>query len=253
MSIVAIANQAGSAGKTTTAVTLAALLAETGRTVRLVDLDAQANASHWLTADQIELTIGDVLLRGTSLDKATTSTALAGLDLVPATASLDDAAVQLGRTTGGEQRLRLALESSAAYDVTLIDCPGSLGVLTVAAFVAAGRDVVTVTTPTLKELAGIPKVADTITDVADAYNPKLRLAAIVPCAVPAPAAGAMYAEAMQLVTDTYPDLTTPAARRSVRVPEAYAQQRVLHQHDPHGGVTQDYRTILDDLTKRGLW
>ena len=85
---------------------------------------------------------------------------------------MDAAASDLGRVTGGEQRLRLALSDVSDADVVLIDCPGALSVVTVAAMVAA-TSVLTVTAPTAKELAGVPRLEDTIAEVQQAYNPGL--------------------------------------------------------------------------------
>lgn len=251
MSTISIANQAGSAGKTTTAVTLAALLAGNGLEVLLIDLDAQANASFWLgVADPEGPTSGDVLVRRVPLAEAIVATAVPGLRLVPSTPALDSDAVELGRALGGEQRLRLALESCAPPDVTLIDCPGSLSILTVAALVA-GDAVVTVAQPTVKELAGLPRLEATVEDVRAAYNPKLTLAAVIPCIVPPPSSGSLYSEALVLLRDSYGDQVTPPIRRSVRIPEAYSRQVPLTAHAPREPVTEDYRTVLAHLTSRG--
>jgi chromosome partitioning protein len=251
MSTLSIANQAGSAGKSTTAVTLAALLAELGYSVRLIDLDAQSNASYHLGISQPALTSGDVLLNRATLAEAEIQTSVPGLTLVPASPQLDNDAVELARTLGGEQRLRLALEAANVVDVTIIDCPGALSVLTIAALVASDF-AITVTQPTIKELEGIPKMEQTIADVSGAYNPKLRLGAIVPCIVPPATAGGLYGEAMQLLTDNYGELITPGARRSVRVPEAYSHQTPLTIHAPREPITDDYRAIAKALQDKGL-
>lgn len=251
MSTLAVANQAGSAGKTTTVINVGALLAEAGKRVRIVDLDGQANATYALGRSGPARTTGDVLLRRSTLDAATVTTDVDRLTLVPTTNSLDDDAVELGRTLAGEQRLRLALEAAEPVDVTIIDCPGALSVLTVAALVAADA-VITCTQPTVKELEGIPKLEGTIADVAAAYNPTLRLGAIVPCIVPPAGAGALYAEAMQLLHETHNGTVTPSVRRSVRIPEAYSQQQPLSVHAPHEPVTEDYRQVVAALSERGL-
>lgn len=251
MSIISVANQAGSAGKTTTAITLAALLAADGRRVRVIDLDAQSNASYWLGVTGASSVSADVLLGRSDLADVEVETGIEGLTLLPSTGRLDDDAVELARTLGGEQRLRIALEAASPVDVTFIDCPGSLSVLTIAALVASDY-ALTVTQPTIKELEGIPKMEQTVRDVAAAYNPKLRLGAVVPCIVPGANAGSVYGEALRLLTDNYQALVTPSARRSARIPEAYSQQRPLPVHAPREPVTQDYRDILADIEAKGL-
>ncbi|NHC44484.1 ParA family protein [Motilibacter aurantiacus] len=257
MITVAIANQAGSAGKTTSAVTLAALLAQGGHEVLLLDSDGQANATTWLGVDEPAATLGDVLLRrrGLTLVDAAVETDVPRLRLVPADDRLDADAVELARSLGGEQRLRQALEAmaeqQAAADVTIIDCPGALSIFTIAALVAADS-VITVAQPTVKELAGVPKLEGTVEDVRSAYNPKLSLAGVIPCNVPPTGAGVLYAQALALLAENYGDIVTPAVRRSVRVPEAYAQQRPLPVHSPREAVTEDYRAVLDALARAGV-
>ena len=252
ITVVPVANQAGSAGKTTTVVTLAALLAEAGRRVLVVDLDGQANATAWLgvNPDTVTTTAGDVMLRRRDLADAVVPTNTPGVRLVPSSPEMDAAAVELSRVTGGEQRLRLALVDVTDVDVVLLDCPGALSVVTIAAMVAATA-VVTVTAPTAKELAGVPRLEETVAEVAEAYNPQLMLAGIVPCIVPSNA-GALYAEALAMLTDAYPGITTPSVRRSVRAPEAYAQEVPLPAHAPREPVTDDYRAVLGYLQGKGV-
>lgn len=253
ITVVPVANQAGSAGKTTTVVTLAALLAEQGRRVLVVDLDAQANATTWLGVDPhtVTTTAGDVMLRRRDLTDAIVPTNTSGIRLVPSSPEMDGAAVELSRVTGGEQRLRLALSGLADIDVVLVDCPGSLSVLTVAGLVAA-TDLLTVTTPSAKELAGVPRLEETVAEVAEAYNPGLTLAGIVPCMVPPRSGGALYVEALDMLLEAYPEITTPTVRRSVRAPEAYAQASPLPAHSPREPVTQDYRDVLAHLQGQGV-
>ena len=135
--------------------------------------------------------------------------------------------------------------------MTIIDCPASLGILTASALIAADA-VVTVALPTVKELAGVPKIEATVGDVRDAYRPELRLAAVIPCSVPPASAGALYSQALDLLRETFGDLVTHPVRRSVRVPEAYAHATPLPLHAPRDAVTADYRAVLRDLTDRGV-
>ena len=252
MRTIAIANQAGSAGKTTTAVTLAGLLSAEGQRVLVVDADAQANASSWLGVEDASCSLGEVLLRQALVDEAVAATTVKGLALVPASERLDGQAVELARALGGEQRLRVALGALPERpDVVLIDCPGAMSILTVSALVAADV-VVTVAQPTIKELAGVPRIEATIREVADAYRPGLTLGAVVPCNVPPATAGAVYAQALALLQEEYGDLVTPPVRRTARVPEAYAQAAPLHVHAPREAVTDDYRAVLGHLRAAGV-
>lgn len=251
--IIAIANAAGSAGKSSTTVNLAALLARRGKAVIVADADAQATATGWLgvdTANVVGRDIGALLLRRITPVEALTDTNTDGVRLVPSTRSLDADLVQLATAPAREQRLRLALEQLHDHaDVILIDCPGQVSMMTVSALVAA-TSVVTVTQPTAKEINGIPELENVITEVAEAYRPGLRLAGIVPCIVPPATAGRLYQDALQVLDDTWPGLITPPVRRTTRVPEAHAANTPLPVHAPRDPVTADYEAVLDWLTTR---
>lgn len=252
--VVPVANMAGSAGKTTTAVTLAALLAESGREVLLVDVDAQSNATSWLgiDPDDVEISSGDVLLKRARLEEAIVETSTPRLRLVPATPGLDGDAIALLSETGREMRLKLALRACPDdVDVVIIDCPGSMSVLTVSALVVA-TSVVTVTAPSSKELEGIPKLEALIEEVAEAYNPDLELGAIVPCIVPPATAGRLYTDALAALQEAYGDLVTPTVRKTVRAPEAMSHHETLPAYAPRDPVTEDYRAVLAALEKGGV-
>ncbi|MBU2698908.1 ParA family protein [Pimelobacter sp. 30-1] len=253
MTTIATANAGGSAGKTTTVVATAALLARAGHEVKVIDLDGQHNCSTILGYDQPTTpTIGDVLQGRATLDQATVPTGIPGLSLVPSTRELDAEALQLSGAIGGEQRLRQALEASATpADVTLIDCPGSIGILTIAALVAADA-VITVATPSIKEISGIPPLQQTVLEVATAYNPKLQLAAVIPTVVPSASRGAAYAQALDLLRETFGDMVSPPVRQAVAVVEAYSHQMPVTEYAPQEGVSADYRDVLGFLQDRGV-
>lgn len=252
MTVIAIANGAGSAGKTTTATALAALAAADGQRVRLIDLDPQGNATRWVGAADPAATIADVLTAGTPIADVEVAAAVEGLTVVPAHPDqMAGIEPTLSRTIGAEQRLRIAIEAAPAVDLTVIDCPGSLGLLTLTGLVAA-ETVITVVLPTLKELAGLPRIDELVTQVRSAYRPKLELAGIVPCMVPAGNAGHLYQDAMDLVREQWGDKVTPEIRRTVKVPQSYAAAQPLPVYDPAGNATDDYRAVLAWLDARGL-
>ncbi len=254
MRTIAIGNAAGSAGKTTSAVTLAALVAQTGRRVLLVDADAQGTATHWcgVTVGEGQKTIAELLLGTAAMGDVIVATAVEGLSLVPAAADLEPTIVEIERKRGAELRLRNALDGYADADIMIIDCPGAVSTLTVSALVVADA-AITVTQPTVKEIQGIGRYADTVADVADLYrNGDLALRAIIPCIVPPRTAGQLYTDGLQLLTDTWPDLVTPTIRRTVRVPESHAHGTPLPVWDPSGDVTGDYRAVLAWLSERDV-
>ncbi|MDR1213739.1 MAG: ParA family protein [Propionibacteriaceae bacterium] len=251
---VAVGNAAGSAGKSTSVVALAALLGLAGRKVVVLDADAQASATVGLGVEPSEcrVTVGDVLLRRATLTEALVETVVPGVRLVPASRGLDGHVQQLTGQRAAEQRLRLALIDVDA-DIVLIDCPGSMSVVTVAALVAA--DVaVTVAFPTSKEIDGIAEFMSLVKEVAEAYG-EMECAAVIPCAVPARNRGGLYVAAMALLDaegQAWSGLLTPQVRQSVKVPEAFANRLPLPVAFPQEAVTADYRLVLDDLRRRGV-
>lgn len=251
--VLAIVNDAGSAGKSTSVVSMAASLAARGRTVLVVDLDPQANATFWLGVDPETVTrnAGDVLLRQVTFEDAVLPTNTAGVTLLPGSVALRQQRVELGKVPGGEQRLRKALKASSA-EVVLIDCQAGAGEFFPFAAMVAATGVVTVTFPATKELEGIPRVEAMIQDVADAYERELPLSAIIPCNVPSINRGNLYRDAMTMLRDSYGDLVTPEVRQSVTAATAYAQCEPLLTHAPSAGVTQDYEAVVDYLIARGV-
>jgi chromosome partitioning protein len=253
MTILAIANRAGSAGKTTSAVTLAALLAAAGTQVRLLDLDAQGNASHWLGHTHAAApTIRDVLLGSDTIDDVERVVAgLPTLTVVPADpATMEGVETELGKKLGGEQAVRRALAQAGDVEHTIIDCPGSLGVLTIAALIAADI-AITVFAPTEKEAGGVSRFETTVAEVAVAYDkPSLRLGAVLPCIVPA--AGALYSQVLDSLRAGYGELVTPPIRRTVRIPESYSAQQPPNVFAPSERVVQDYRDVLAHLAATGV-
>lgn len=247
----AVANEAGSAGKSTSTVNVGAELAKRGRAVRVIDMDPQGNASHNLGVTNPEVTMADVLLGRASIEEAEVQTKIEGLTLVPATPDLHPAAIELTTMLGGEQQLRRAMAVAPRRDNDIFDCPGALGVLTVGALVAADQ-VITVTLASLKEMGGIPRILETIAEVRDAYNPVLQLGGIIPCAVQPPNRGKVYAMALDLLREEFGDLVTPSVRFSARVPESYSHQVPLIVHAPEEDVTFDYAKVVDYLIARGV-
>jgi len=180
--VIAIANQKGGVGKTTTAINLATAMAATRKTVLIIDLDPQGNASTGLGIDRSARDINSyhVLIGEASLSESVIATAIPGLHVVPSGVDLSGAEIELVEMERREHRLRdsLAAGTLGAYDYVLIDCPPSLNLLTLNALVASHAVMVPLQCEFFA-LEGISHLVKTIERVRQAFNPTLELQGII--------------------------------------------------------------------------
>ena len=245
--VLAVANQKGGVGKTTTVASLGAALAQRGRHVLLVDLDPQASLTFSLGIDPEEL---DVSVREVLLGEKEASDAIVVTDeavhLLPSTIELAEAEETLATRTGREQRLRVALEPVAGdYDWIIIDCPPSLGVLTAAALTAASDLLIPLQCETLAH-RGVGQLLDTVHDVRTFTNPRLRILGVLPTVYDGRTKHARAV--LEAITSSYGlAVVEPAIPRTVRFAEAPAYgQSILRTAASHRGA-QAYRDVADTL------
>ncbi len=249
--VYAIANQKGGVGKTTTAVNLAACIAEAGYASLLIDMDPQSNATLGLGIDKhITPTVYDALLDGVPLADAVVASEIPNLEVVPAGPDLAGANVELPRMPGSEGRLRDALAPIRdRYAFVLLDCPPSLGPLTVNALVAADRVIVPVQSEYFA-LEGLAGLLDTLSLVQRELNPRLTVAGMLLT---------MHDNRTRLAQDVetevrrhFPELVFDTViPRNVRVGEAPSFGKAVIHYDPHCAGADAYFELAKEVAARG--
>jgi chromosome partitioning protein len=249
--VYAIANQKGGVGKTTTAVNVAACIAEAGFDTLLVDIDPQANATLGLGVPKDCVpNVYDVLAGRAGLADAVRDTAIARLKLVPAHPDLAGANVELPREPGSEMRMRAALEGiRERFDYVLLDCPPSLGPLTVNALVAADRVIVPVQTEYFA-LEGLAGLLDTLALIQRELNPRLTIAGMLLTMHDGRTRLARDVE--REVREHFPALVFETViPRNVRVGEAPSYGRPVTHHDPHCAGADAYFELAKEVVRAG--
>ncbi len=179
--VIAIVNQKGGVGKSTTSVNLGASLALIGRRVLLVDIDPQGNTTSGVGVDKRDVSedVYDVLLADVAAERVVLATAVPGLALIPATINLAGAEIELVSTLSRETKLKRALEPLLPnYDYILIDCPPSLGLLTLNALTAAGEVLIPVQAE-YYALEGLSQLIAVVRRVREALNPQLEISGVL--------------------------------------------------------------------------
>jgi chromosome partitioning protein len=249
--VYAIANQKGGVGKTTTAVNVAACIAEAGYETLLVDVDPQGNATTGLGVERNGGPgIYDVLGGDVSADEAIRPTSIEHLSLLISTPDLAGANVELPRLSGSEMRLRHAIaDVRGQFAFTLLDCPPSLGPLTVNALVAADRVIVPVPTEYFA-LEGLAGLLDTLSLIQRELNPRLTVAGMLLT---------MHDGRTKLAQDVerevrlhFPSLVFDTViPRNVRLGEAPSFGRPVIHHDPHCPGSEAYFALAKEVASRG--
>ena len=245
--IYAFANQKGGVGKTTTTVNLAACLAEAGERALVVDLDPQANATSGLGMRANGTSSYD-LLDGAPLADLVKPTAFHNLFLVPSKPELAGAAVELSRRDDGDRFLAQALEHADDFDFVLLDCPPSLGPLTVNALAAADRVIVPVQAE-YYALEGLAQLVQSINLIKTRLNPRLEIAGVL--LTMADGRTRLSAEVEAEVRRHFGELVFAAVvPRSVRVAEAPSHGLPVTHYDRRSRGAEAYWKVAMELVER---
>ena len=250
--IIAVINQKGGVGKSTTAVNLSAALGEMGKQVLLVDLDPQGNTSSGLGIDkrQVQHCIYDVLLNDVKIEDVIIPDVCEGLDLVPATINLAGAEVELVSEMARENRLKDAVGAMRGrYDYIFIDCPPSLGLLTVNALVAADKLLIPIQCE-FYALEGVTKLLDSMKRVKSRLNPTLDIYGVLLTMYDGRTtlSKQVVSEVRNFFGKTVFETLIP---RTVKLSEAPSFGQPITQYDPTGKGALAYTELAKEVIKRG--
>lgn len=247
--IIAVVNQKGGVGKTTTTINVAAQLATEKKSVLLVDLDPQGNATSGLglAKETATKTTYDVLCEGAQLADVVHESHVAQLFVLPANADLAGAEVELVGQKQREFALKRALET-ATYDYILIDCPPSLGLLTINALTAANKVLIPVQTE-YYALEGLSQLLNTIQAVRGSTNPQLELLGIVLTMFDK--RNSLSEQVETEVKNYFGDkLFATIIPRNVRLAEAPSYGRTIYEHDRWSKGARAYKALAKELQTR---
>ncbi|HUU22429.1 MAG TPA: AAA family ATPase [Phycisphaerae bacterium] len=246
MKTIAIVNEKGGTGKTTTAVNLAAALGALGRRTLLIDLDGQAASSRWLGVEE-DPRLADALLRGEGLEPL--GEVLTNVSLAPASGKLDSVAHDLRPTQGGQLR-KVLCRLDGRYDYVLIDCPPSLGNRLIGNALLAATHAIVPVEPSVLALDGLQALLTTLADVRDGFDHDIELIGVVACRYEARTrlSQLVLAELQRALPGK---VFRTVIRETVRMRECPASGQSILDYAPKCTAAEDYLSLAEELIAGG--
>ncbi len=254
--IIAIANQKGGVGKTTTAINLSAGVAHLGFRVLVIDMDPQANLTSGLGYSKVYPTIYDVLVKNSEIEEVIRKTRIEGLELLPSEISLVGAEVELVDERNRETRLkRIIMPLKREYDYIFIDSPPSLGLLTLNSIVAADSVIIPIQSE-FYALEGLGKLLNTVRKIQSKLNPRLTIEGVLITMFDTRLnlSHQVVEEVKKYFGDKVYNTVIP---RNVKLAEAPSFGRTIFEYDPASKGAESYRNLSEEFLERngqkGTW
>lgn len=248
--VIAVTNQKGGVGKTTSAVNIAYFLAKAGKTTLLIDFDPQGNATSGLGVDKqkLEVTMSEVMLEKSSLNDVIIPTAHKKLSLAPSTPHLANAEVELAQAERRFTRLKTALESLEDYDIIIIDCPPSLSLLTVNGLIAANSVLLPVQAE-FYALEGLGQLLETMKLVRKNMNPSLDLIGVLPTMMDSRTT--LSSQVLEEIKKHFPGkVFEHPIPRNVRLAEAPSHGVPVGAYDRFSKGSRAYKAVTKEILER---
>ncbi len=247
MRVIAVLNQKGGSGKTTTTVNLASSLVALGQKVLIIDLDPQASSSHWYGHKDKGRLLYDLLTDELPFEQAIEKTMVESLSIIPSSPILAGVDKVLASELAAESILKnkFLKASEKPWDFILIDCPPTLNILSLNALTFAGEVLIPVETHVMA-LTGLVQLLKTVNLVKERLNPNLGVAGILPCRVDYRTNHSLEVVA-QLKNRFSDKLCKSVIRENVRLAEAPLHMKPINLYDPHCNGTKDYKMLAEEL------